>query len=92
MNEQPQGRFRPTVYLSNCMVIFLLLTVTAAFAQQQKTTLAPKNQAVSDTNDRIAQLAQATSARQGDYTIGSGDLLGVDVFDVPELSREVRVN
>ena len=24
--------------------------------------------------------------------IGAGDLLGIDVFDVPELSRDVRVN
>ena len=30
--------------------------------------------------------------KQGDYVIGSGDLLGVDVFDVAELSRDVRVN
>ena len=26
-----------------------------------------------------------------DYVIGSGDLLSITVFDVPELSREVRV-
>ena len=30
--------------------------------------------------------------KQGDYLIGSGDLLGIEVFDVPELSRDVRVN
>ena len=30
--------------------------------------------------------------KQGDYVIGSGDLLGIEVFDVPELSRDVRVN
>ncbi len=45
-----------------------------------------------ETNARIAQLAQATDVRQGEYLIGSGDLLGVEVFDVPELSRDVRVN
>ena len=27
-----------------------------------------------------------------DYAIGNGDLLGITVFDVPELSREVRVS
>ena len=52
----------------------------------------PPNPAVSQTNDRIAQLALAMDVKQGDYTIGSGDLLGIDVFDVPELSRDVRVN
>jgi polysaccharide export outer membrane protein len=46
----------------------------------------------SETNDRIAQLALASDVRQGDYLIGAGDLLGIDVFDVPELSRDVRVN
>ncbi len=38
------------------------------------------------------QLALADKAKQGDYVIGSGDLLGVEVFDVPELSRDLRVN
>ena len=44
-------------------------------------------------NERIAELALAETAKQGDYVIGGGgDLLGIEVFDVPELSREVRVN
>ncbi len=34
----------------------------------------------------------ASDVKQGDYVIGSGDLLGIEVFDVPELSRDVRVN
>jgi polysaccharide export outer membrane protein len=38
------------------------------------------------------ELAVANAAKQGDYIIGSGDLLGIEVFDVPELSRDVRVN
>lgn len=49
-------------------------------------------QTARETNDRIAQLALAESARQGDYVIGPGDLLQIEIFDVPELSREVRVN
>jgi polysaccharide biosynthesis/export protein len=44
------------------------------------------------TNERIAELALAETSKQGDYVIGGGDLLGIEVFDVPELSREVRVN
>jgi len=43
-------------------------------------------------NDRIAQLALAESGRKGDYILGSGDLLGIEVFDVPELTRDVRVS
>jgi polysaccharide biosynthesis/export protein len=45
-----------------------------------------------DTNARIAELAAASTAKPEDYIIGSGDLLNVEVFDVAELSRDVRVN
>jgi len=49
-------------------------------------------QTARQTNDRIAELALADGSKQGDYVIGGGDLLGIEVFDVPELSRDVRVN
>lgn len=45
------------------------------------------------TNDRIRALSAAARAvPPHDYVIGSGDLLSVQVFDVPELSRELRVS
>jgi polysaccharide export outer membrane protein len=78
--------------------ILLVLAVPCVFAQQQKTGVAPDvadkpiSRVAAETNDRIAQLAHASDVKQGDYLIGSGDLLVVEVFDVPELSREVRVN
>lgn len=95
-----QGVFRPVFYLSSRTALFLLLAVPSAFSQQQKTpappapATAPKptSIAAAETNDRIAQLALASDVKQGDYVIGSGDLLGIEVFDVPELSRDVRVN
>jgi polysaccharide biosynthesis/export protein len=78
------------------LVCFLLFSAGLAFCQ---TTTNPnpiaesqKVQTAREANDRIAQLALAASARQGDYTIGPGDLLGIEIFDVPELSRDVRVN
>jgi polysaccharide biosynthesis/export protein len=45
------------------------------------------------TNDRIRELS-AAAARNAphDYVIGNGDLLSIDVFDVKELSRDVRVS
>jgi len=49
-------------------------------------------QTARQTNDRITELALSETAKQGDYVIGGGDLLGIEVFDVPELSRDVRVN
>jgi polysaccharide biosynthesis/export protein len=76
----------------------VLLVVPSAFSQQKKPPAAPSTAnkpisvATTEANDRIAQLALASDVPQGDYIIGAGDLLGVEVFDVPELSRDVRVN
>ena len=45
------------------------------------------------TNERIRALAAASHAPvPTDYVIGSGDLISVQVFDVPELSRDLRVS
>jgi polysaccharide export outer membrane protein len=70
----------------------VLMAAPAVLPQQKAVPATPNTQIPSDANERISQLALATSVKQGDYLIGSGDLLGIEVFDVPELSREVRVN
>jgi polysaccharide export outer membrane protein len=46
------------------------------------------------TNDRLRALAAAPHAAlaPSDYLIGAGDLVSVQVFDVPEISRELRVS
>ena len=43
-------------------------------------------------NDRIRSLSASARATPHDYVIGNGDLLDLEVFDVKELSREVRVS
>jgi polysaccharide biosynthesis/export protein len=43
-------------------------------------------------NDRIRELSAALRSMPHDYVIGPGDVLAIDVFDVKELSREVRVS
>ena len=43
-------------------------------------------------NDRIRQMSAAARLTPHDYVLGNGDLLDLDVFDVKELSREVRVS
>ena len=43
-------------------------------------------------NDRIRELSAASRKGPHDYIIGNGDVLSVDVFDVKELSRDVRVS
>jgi len=99
MTLQSLGVLRPLRRLSSRVAIFVLLVFPAVHSQQPKSVPPLQNTPPSaqvdtkiDVNDRIAQLALAASVQQGDYVIGSGDLLGVEVFDVPELSREVRVN
>ena len=78
--------------LSSC-----LLFVPSSFSQRstergKATEGVEKLETAQETNDRITQLAQSTTTQESDYTIGSGDLLAIEVFDVPELSRDIRVN
>src|SRR5260370_22680597 len=43
-------------------------------------------------NDRIRELSATLRRMPHDYVIGPGDVLAIEVFDVKELSREVRVS
>jgi polysaccharide export outer membrane protein len=44
------------------------------------------------TNDRIRELSANARMAPHDYVVGNGDLLSIEVFDVKELSRDVRVS
>jgi polysaccharide biosynthesis/export protein len=44
------------------------------------------------TNERIRELSTASKSTPHEYTIGGGDLLSISVFDVPELTRDIRVS
>jgi polysaccharide biosynthesis/export protein len=71
-----------------CFVSTALITALVALPSSAQTV-----ETSQQTNDRIRALAAAsrvTPAR--DYVIGSGDLLSLQVFDVPELTREIRVS
>ena len=43
-------------------------------------------------NDRIRTMSAAAKLMPHDYIIGNGDVLDIEIFDVKELSREVRVS
>jgi polysaccharide export outer membrane protein len=45
-----------------------------------------------ETNERIKALSAMARYTPHDYIIGSGDTISIDVYDVKELSRDVRVS
>jgi polysaccharide export outer membrane protein len=67
----------------------LLATQLLARSARAQSVMGTPSQA----NERIKELSAAAS-RTGprDYVIGNGDLIDIDVFDVKELSRQVRVS
>src|SRR3981189_2587139 len=71
-----------------CLISTALLSALVA-----RTSSAQTVQTSQQTNDRIRALSAASRALPPhDYVIGSGDLLAIQVFDVQELSREIRVS
>ena len=76
----------PTV---SCLVGATLGLVFLAAPAMAQTVVDTPQQA----NERIKEMSvQAAKSGPHDYIIGNGDLLEFDVFDVKELSREVRVS
>lgn len=73
-----------------CLVYSTLLgSLVLAPSSRAQAVLETPQQA----NDRIRELsAAAARSEPRDYIIGNGDLLDIEVFDVKELSREVRVS
>src|ERR1700686_2631637 len=67
------------------LAVLMTVSLQAAYGQD-------KYETPQQTNEQIQRLAALASARPADSPIGVGDLLHIDVFDVPELSRDVRVN
>src|SRR5467141_4711054 len=66
----------------------LVLLVLAPSSRAQQAVLETPQQV----NDRIRSMSAAARVMQHDYVIGNGDLLDLEVFDVKELSRVVRVS
>ena len=77
-------------YLFLCVVAAGFFTVPSIARAQQDVTVGETPQQI---NDRIRTLTMGSrNSASHDYVIGSGDLLDISVFDVPELSKEVRVS
>jgi polysaccharide export outer membrane protein len=66
----------------------LVLLVLAPSSNAQQAVLETPQQV----NDRIRSMSASARVIPHDYVIGNGDLLDLEVFDVKELSRELRVS
>ena len=75
----------PSVKFALMVPVFFGWCLQASYGQKQSET---SQQA----NEKIQELAGLSQTRPVDTPIGAGDLLHIDVFDVPELSRDVRVS
>jgi polysaccharide biosynthesis/export protein len=74
----------PGAKLASFWFALFLCAVPALYAQQ-------KTETPQQTNEKIQELAAQERTKPHDAPIGTGDLLHIEVFDVPELSRDVRV-
>jgi polysaccharide biosynthesis/export protein len=75
-------------YLLPMVVLSAMLLLAPTLRSQELAVSGTPQQ----TNDRIKELASNPKSQIHDYVIGDGDLLSIAVFDVPELTREVRVS
>jgi polysaccharide export outer membrane protein len=71
-----------------CAVVLASVLCSLPTLHAQNVTVGETPQ---QTNERIQTLSSGAKNVPHDYIIGNGDLLGISVFDVPELTRDVRV-
>ena len=74
---------------SSCFVAATLLGILVLAQPSRAQTVFETPE---QTNERIKALSATSHVPSGEYIVGRGDLIAVEVFDVPELSREVRVS
>ena len=82
------ARLRGPRYLVPCVAFVLFFHNTSSVSAQDVSVVGTQK----ETNDKIRSFGESYKAAPREYTIGSGDLLSISVFDVPELTREVRVS
>lgn len=70
-----------------CVLALLLTAGLCRLAAQSQSDTTPQ-----ETNDKIQQLAALARTSTADPPVGPGDLIHVDVFDIPELSHDLRVS
>ena len=69
----------------SAVFICIFLSVHSTYGQDKEET-------TQQTNDRIQELARMAGSPAADLPLGAGDLLHIEVFDVPELTRDIRIS
>jgi polysaccharide biosynthesis/export protein len=69
------------------LIVFLCILSSSQATYGQR-----KDETTQQTNEKIQELASLGKSTLADIPIGAGDLLHIEVFDVPELSRDIRVS
>jgi polysaccharide biosynthesis/export protein len=69
-----------------------LLLLILVFCGTQVGHCQQKSETPVQTNAKITELATLARTQPREVPVGTGDMLHVDVFDVPELSRDIRVS
>jgi polysaccharide export outer membrane protein len=82
------ARLRGQRYLLPCVALVMLFHRASCVSAQDVSV----GETPQQTNERIRNLNSASKPASHEYTIGNGDLVSISVFDVPELTRDVRVS
>ena len=83
-----QARHKSRQHLLPGMMLGAMLFMAPSLRSQELSVSGTPQQ----TNERIKELTSSSKSNIHDYVIGNGDLLSISVFDVPELTREIRVS
>ncbi len=69
-----------------------MISMATAYGQQKTAPQQPDEITTAQANEKIQQLAALRRQTPVETPVGSGDVLHIEVFDVPELARDVRVD
>ena len=79
------GLFNPLVRVCFFSLFLVTFIVVPSFSQKRVETTA-------ETNSKIQALSKQVEPIYSEYKLGNGDLINVEVFDVPQLTRDVRIS
>ncbi|MBZ5539038.1 MAG: polysaccharide biosynthesis/export family protein [Acidobacteriia bacterium] len=78
----------PMTGMQRLLLCLLAILACGPASRAQQSGLETSEQ----TNERLRAFSAAAQSVKRDYVIGNGDLVSVEVFDVQELTRDVRVS